>query len=202
MAFAQWYKKSGGVTFTFMGDGAINQGTFNEALNLASLYKLPCIFVVENNGVAMGTQVERASAEKDLAKRGSGFDMPCRNVDGNDVDTVIAEFGKAVERGRAGEGPSYLVANTYRFRGHSMSDAMKYRTKEEAERAKLRDPINLYEGRLREKSLISEAQIEQMQEEVAEEIAAAVAQADADPHPALEDRFEDMLAEKYPYQPK
>jgi pyruvate dehydrogenase E1 component alpha subunit len=202
MAFAQWYKKTGGVTFTFMGDGAINQGTHNEALNLASLYKLPVIFVVENNGVAMGTQIERHSAEKDLAERGCGYNMPHRNVDGNDVDTVIAEFGKALERGRAGEGPTYLSANTYRFRGHSMSDAMKYRTKEEAERAKLRDPISLYEGRLREKGLITDAQIEQMQEEIAEQINAAVAQADADPHPALEDRFEDILVEKYPYQPE
>ena len=202
MAFAQWYKKTGGVTFTFMGDGAINQGTHNEALNLASLYKLPCIFVVENNGVAMGTQIERHSAEKDLAERGCGYNMPHRNVDGNDIDTVIAEFGKAVERGRAGEGPSYLVANTYRFRGHSMSDAMKYRTKDEMEQAKLRDPISLYEVRLREKGLLTEEQIEQMQEEISAEINAAVQQADADPHPPLEDRFEDILAEKYPYQPK
>ena len=85
--------------------------------------KVPCIYVVENNGVAMGTQVERSSAEKDLAKRAAGFAMPHYHVDGNDVDTVIAEFGKAVERGRSGEGPSYIVADTYRFRGHSMSDA-------------------------------------------------------------------------------
>src|SRR3984957_16417422 len=201
-AFAQWYKKTGGVTFCFMGDGAVNQGTHNEALNLASLMKLPVIWVVENNGVAMGTQVDRHSADKDLADRGSGYNMPHRNVDGNDVDTVIAEFGKAVERARAGEGPSYLVANTYRFRGHSMSDAMKYRTKEEMEKAKQRDPISLYEVRLREKNLISEEQIEQLQEEVSEEIAEAVRQADEDPHPPVEDRFNDVLAEKYPYQPK
>jgi len=122
LSFAQHYQKTGGVTFTFMGDGAVNQGTHNESLNLASLYKLPCIFVVENNGVAMGTQVERSSAEKDLAERGSGYNMPHWNVDGNDVDTVIREFGKAVERARRGDGPSYIVANTYRFRGHSMSD--------------------------------------------------------------------------------
>jgi pyruvate dehydrogenase E1 component alpha subunit len=202
LAFAQAYKKTGGVTFCFMGDGAVNQGTHNEALNLASLLKLPVIWVVENNGVAMGTQVDRHSAEKDLAERGSGYNMPHRNVDGNDVDTVITEFGKAAERARAGEGPSYLVANTYRFRGHSMSDAMKYRTKEEMERAKQRDPISLYEGRLREKGLISDEQIEQLQEEVAEEIAEGVRQADADPHPPLEDRFNDVLAEKYPFQPK
>src|SRR6202050_4674382 len=127
MAFAQWYKRTGGATFCFMGDGALNQGTLNESLNLASLYKLPCIFIVENNGIAMGTQVERSSAEKDLTKRGSGYAMPNYAVDGNDLDTVIAEFGKAVERARRGDGPSYIVANTYRFRGHSMSDPMNYR---------------------------------------------------------------------------
>ncbi len=197
-AFTQKYKKTGGVTFIFLGDGAIEQGTFNESLNLASLLKLPAIFVVENNGMAMGTQVARHSAEKDLALRGSGFAMPYRNVDGNDVDTIIEEFGEAVERGRSGQGPSYLVANTYRFRGHSMSDAMVYRSKEEAERARLRDPISLFEARLRQQNLISEAQIEQMQEAVANEVNEATAQADADPFPALEDRFDDVLAEKYP----
>ena len=202
MAFAQKYKKTGGVTFCFMGDGAINQGTFNEALNLASLYKCPVIYVVENNGVAMGTQVERHSAEKELYKRGCGFNMPHRNVDGNDVDTVIKEFGEAMERGRNGEGPTYLVANTYRFRGHSMSDAMKYRTKEEAEKAKLRDPITLYTGRLREQGLITDAQVDEMQESVSGEVAEAFTQADADPHPPLEDRFNDALAETYPYLPK
>src|SRR5208282_4389684 len=132
MAFAQQYKKTGGVTFCIMGDGAINQGTHNEALNLASLLKLPCIFVVENNGVAMGTQVERSSAEKDLAQRASGYAMPHYSIDGNDLDVVIAEFSKARERARQGKGPSYLVANTYRFRGHSMSDPLKYRSREEA----------------------------------------------------------------------
>jgi len=201
-AFSQWYKKNGGVTFCFFGDGAINQGTFLESMNLASLWKLPVIYVVENNGVAMGTQVERHSAERDLAKRGLGFNMPCFNMDGNDVDTVIAEFTKAVERGRAGEGPTFISANTYRFRGHSMSDAMKYRTKEEAEKAKLRDPITLYEVRLRENGSISDEQIEAMQEEVSDDVSEAVTQADADPHPVLEDRFNDALAESYPYQPK
>ncbi len=201
-AFAQWYKKTGGVTFCFMGDGAINQGTFNEALNMASLYKVPCIYIVENNGVAMGTQVERSSAEKDLALRAAGFSMPHYHVDGNDVDTVIADFGKAVDRARNGGGPTYIVADTYRFRGHSMSDAMKYRTKEEAEKAKARDPISLYEMRLLEKKLITQDQIEQIQEEVADQVNEAVRQADEDPHPALESRFEDALAETYPYQPK
>ena len=201
-AFAQWYKKTGGVTFCFMGDGAINQGTYNEALNMASLYKVPCIYVVENNGVAMGTQVERSSAEKDLAKRAAGFAMPYYHVDGNDVDAVIEGFGKAVELGRSGGGPTFISADTYRFRGHSMSDAMKYRSKEEAEKAKARDPISLYEARLREKKLITDEQVDQLNEEVAEAVNEAVRQADEDPHPPLEARFEDALVEKYPYQPK
>jgi pyruvate dehydrogenase E1 component alpha subunit len=201
-AFAQMYKKTGGVTYCLFGDGAINQGTFNESLNLASLYKVPAIFIVENNGVAMGTQVERASAEKDLAKRGSGFNMPFKNVDGNDIDTVIREMTEAAERGRRGEGPTFLVANTYRFRGHSMSDPLKYRTKEEMERAKLRDPISLYEKRLREKNLINDDQLEAIQGEVTAIVNEAVRLAQEDPHPPLEDRFNDILAEQYPYQPE
>jgi pyruvate dehydrogenase E1 component alpha subunit len=199
-AFAQQYKKTGGVTFCIFGDGAINQGTFNEALNMASLMKVPAIFVVENNGVAMGTQVARSSAEQDLADRACGYNMPHRNVDGNDVDVVISEMGKAAEHARKGQGPSFLVANTYRFRGHSMSDAMKYRTKEEMEQARQRDPISLYEVRLREKGILSDEQIDAMQEEVTKVVNDAVAQADADPHPPLEARFNDILAETYPFQ--
>jgi pyruvate dehydrogenase E1 component alpha subunit len=202
MAFSQAYRKTGGATYTLFGDGAINQGTHNEALNLAGLYKLPCIFIVENNGMAMGTQVERSSAEPDLAKRGAAYGMPAWNIDGNDIDTVIAELGKALHRARAGEGPSYVVANTYRFRGHSMSDPMKYRSKEEADRARQRDPITLYQDRLQQRGLLTDEQIERMTEEVAEEINQAAAQADADPNPQPDDRFSDVLAEQYPYLPR
>jgi pyruvate dehydrogenase E1 component alpha subunit len=201
MAFAQQYKKSGGVTYCLFGDGAINQGTFNEALNMASLLKVPAIFIVENNGVAMGTQVERSSAEKDLAMRGSGYAMPHYHVDGNDVDTVIAEMTKAADRCRRGEGPSYIVADTYRFRGHSMSDPLKYRTKEEAEKARLRDPNSLYEKRLRDKGLLTDQQFADLEESVSEEISKAFDQAEADPNPPLESRFEDALSEKYPFDP-
>ncbi len=202
LAFAQMYKKTGGVTYCLFGDGAINQGTFNESLNMASLMKVPAIFVVENNGVAMGTQVERSSAEKDLAQRGCGFNMPHRHVDGNDVDAVMREFGEAADRARSGKGPTFLIADTFRFRGHSTSDPLKYRTKEETERAKLRDPILLYSELLRGKGLISDKQIEGMEEEVAQQVEDAIAQAEADPIPPLEDRFNDVLAEQYPYQPK
>ena len=187
-AFAQQYKKTGGVTFCLFGDGAINQGTFNEALNMASLLKVPAIFIVENNGVAMGTQVERHSAEKDLAKRGCGFNMPHYNVDGNDVDIVITEFGEAADRARRGEGPSYIVANTYRFRGHSMSDPMKYRTKEEAEKAKPATRSPLYESRLTREGCSPTSSSRRWRKRSSAEVAeAAIEQADADPHPPLED---------------
>ncbi|MGA2500607.1 MAG: thiamine pyrophosphate-dependent enzyme [Tepidisphaeraceae bacterium] len=199
-AFAQKYKKTGGVTFCLFGDGAVNQGTHNEALNMASLYKVPCVFIVENNQMAMGTQVERHSAETDLAHRAAGYNMPFKDIDGNDVDVVIREIGLAAERGRSDEGPSYIVANTYRFRGHSMSDAMKYRTKEELERAKQRDPISIYEARLREKGLLDDGQSREMHDEVAQVIDQAARQADADPQPALEERFNDILSETYPLQ--
>ncbi len=202
-AFAQQYKKTGGFTVCLFGDGAVNQGTHNESLNLASLWKLPIIFMVENNGVAMGTEVHRHSAEHDLAKRGLGYAMPTINVDGNDVDIFIRDVGQAVERCRKGEGPTYISANTFRFRGHSMSDSMAtYRTKEQQEKARSRDPIQLYAERLLDKGLIQKEQYEAMQEEVAETITKAVEQADQDPNPPLEDRFNDALAEKYPYQPE
>ncbi|HYE17387.1 MAG TPA: thiamine pyrophosphate-dependent enzyme [Tepidisphaeraceae bacterium] len=207
-AFAQKYKKTGGVTYCLFGDGAVNQGTFLESLNMASLHKVPAIFIVENNGVAMGTQVERSSAEKDLAMRGSGYNMPHYHVDGNDVDTVIAEMTKAGDRARKGEGPTFIVADTHRFRGHSMSDPMKYRKDKEGkllpefENAKLRDPISLYTQRLLQAGLLTQGQIDQIETETAAQVDEAVRLADADPHPALEERFEDALAETYPYQPK
>jgi len=199
-AFACWYKKTGGVCFILFGDGAINQGTFNEAMNLASLMKLPCIFICENNLMAMGTHVNRSSAERDLAKRGSGYNMPFRNVDGNDLDTMIAELTQAADRARRGDGPSYLVANTFRFRGHSMSDAMKYRTREDQDKAKERDPIVLYERRLRDRKLIDDATVAKLDEQVRAIADEAVKFADASAHPELSELYTDILAEQYPFE--
>jgi pyruvate dehydrogenase E1 component alpha subunit len=199
-AFTAMYKKTGGICFTLFGDGAINQGTFNETLNLASLWNLPVIFIVENNGVAMGTQVERSSAEKDLAKRGLGYAMPTMNLDGNDIDKVIEVIGQTAERARKGEGPSYIVANTYRFRGHSMSDPLKYRSKEEAEAARQRDPITLYEKRLRDRKLIDDEWVEQTETEVRQIVDEAVKFADQSPHPETQEMYTDTLAEQYPLQ--
>ena len=199
-ALACMYKKTGGVCYTLFGDGAVNQGTFNETLNLASLWKLPALFIVENNGVAMGTQVERHSAEKDLAKRGLGFNLPTLNMDGNDLDTVIETVGAAAERARKGQGPTYISANTYRFRGHSMSDPLKYRSKEEAEAARQRDPITLYEKRLRERKMIDDEWMEQTEAEVKQIVDDAVKFADQSPHPEKSEMYTDILSEKYPLQ--
>jgi len=196
LAFAAWYKATGGVCFNLLGDGAVNQGTHNESLNIASLMKLPCIFIVENNGMAMGTQVARHSAEKDLAQRGCGYAMPTRNVDGNDVDAVIAAVGEAADRARAGNGPGYLVANTYRFRGHSMSDPLKYRTKEETERARQRDPILLYEKRLRARGILDDQALENMQNEINAIVNEAVQFAEHSPHPQLDELYKDVYSGK------
>jgi pyruvate dehydrogenase E1 component alpha subunit len=199
-AFACKYKQTGGVCFTLFGDGALNQGAFAESMNLAGLWKLPCIFIVENNGVAMGTQVARSSAEKDLANRGSGFGMPHRNVDGNDLEAVVAAAGEAAARGRAGEGPSFLAMSTYRFRGHSMSDPQKYRTKEDLERARQRDPIAMWEKKLRARGIIDDASVHQIEQEVNDIVNDAVKFADSSPHPDPGELYTDVLAEKYPLQ--
>ncbi|HQY87951.1 MAG TPA: thiamine pyrophosphate-dependent enzyme, partial [Tepidisphaeraceae bacterium] len=201
-AFTQNYKKNGGATVCLFGDGALNQGTFNESLNMASLWKLPVVFIVENNGVAMGTQVERHSAERDLAKRGSGFNMPFYNVDGMDLDTVIEAVGEAFARCRASDGPTFLCINSYRYRGHSMSDPMKYRSKEDQEKWKKRDPIVLYSDRLKAKKLIDDKAFDAIQDAVNVEVEEAIKQADADPQPPVENRFDDILAETYPFDGK
>lgn len=199
-AFTAKYKNTGGCNFTLFGDGAINQGAHNEALNMASLMKLPVIFMIENNGMAMGTQVERHSAERDLAKRGSGYNMPFFNVDANDLDVVIEVLTEATERARKGEGPTYLSMNTYRFRGHSMSDPLKYRTKDEFEKAKLRDPITLYASRLKEKGVLTEKVEEEMDADCRNIVDDAVKFAIESPEPDISELYTDVLVEKYPYK--
>lgn len=198
LAFACRYRGNGGVAFTLFGDGALNQGSFAESMNLASLWKLPCIFICENNGMAMGTHVRRSSAESDLSKRGLGFAMPCRNVNGNKLDEVIEALGDACKRARSGEGPSYLVMNTYRFRGHSMSDPLKYRTRDELERARQQDPIVLYREQLRKAGLVNDEMLEDMEQQIAAEVDEAVQFANSSPHPEPQALFTDVLVEKYP----
>jgi pyruvate dehydrogenase E1 component alpha subunit len=142
LAFANKYRKDGKVCLTYFGDGAANQGQVYESFNMASLWKLPVVFIIENNQYAMGTSVQRSSAETHLHKRGIAFAIPGEEVDGMDVVAVREAGKRAVEHARAGNGPFLLEMKTYRYRGHSMSDPAKYRTKEEVDEFKAkRDPI-------------------------------------------------------------
>ncbi|HYF23219.1 MAG TPA: pyruvate dehydrogenase (acetyl-transferring) E1 component subunit alpha, partial [Caulobacteraceae bacterium] len=144
LAFADRYKDNGNVSFTYFGDGAANQGQVYESFNMAQLWKLPVVYVIENNQYAMGTSIQRASATTELYMRGASFGIPGEAVDGMDVYAVREAGAKAAEHARSGRGPYILEMKTYRYRGHSMSDPAKYRTKEEVDEVKkTRDPIDL-----------------------------------------------------------
>jgi pyruvate dehydrogenase E1 component alpha subunit len=141
MAFGDKYFDRDNVTLCFMGDGAVRQGSLHETLNLAMLWKLPVVFVVENNGYAMGTSVKRTANHTDIWKLGLGYEMPCGPVDGMDPIKAAEALDEAIKRARNGEGPTFLEMKTYRYRGHSMSDAQKYRTKDEVNEYRKIDPI-------------------------------------------------------------
>ena len=203
---SQWYKKTGGRNLLpSWGTAAINQGTFNESLQPRQPADQASRHLHRRKQRRSHGNPGRAiqPPKNDLVKqRGSGFAMPNYAVDGNDLDVIVAEFSKAKERAVTGEGPSYIVANTFRFRGHSMSDPLKYRTKEEHEKAKLRDPITLYADRLKSAGLVNDEQLQEIEQSVAQEVDQATKQADADPFPDLDARFDDVLTEKYPFEPE
>jgi pyruvate dehydrogenase E1 component alpha subunit len=197
-AFAFQYRGNMGCSFILLGDGALNQGAVHESLNLAALHKLPAIFVVEDNGIALGTRVERHRGDPDLTKLGLACGIPSQSVDGNDVDEVVAIVTQAVQRARAGEGPSFLVARTFRLRAFAMSDPMKYRTREEMRLASQREPISVYSRRLTERGWLNEFELEQLWEEATALARDAVKFADESPDPMLESRFKDVFAGQYP----
>jgi pyruvate dehydrogenase E1 component alpha subunit len=142
LAFADKFNGSDAVTLCFMGDGAVRQGSLHETFNLAMLWKLPVVFICENNGYAMGTSVERTANHSDIWKLGLGYEMPCGPVDGMDILAMRDAVKIAVDRARKGEGPTFLEAKTYRYKGHSMSDAQQYRTKDEVKEYQKIDPLN------------------------------------------------------------
>jgi pyruvate dehydrogenase E1 component alpha subunit len=203
-AFACRYRNTGGVCFVIFGDGATNQGALHEALNLASLMKLPAVFICEDNGIALGTSIDRHSADPDLVKRGAGCDMPARGFDGNDLDEVIRHVSEAADRARAGCGPTLLVARTYRLRGFMMSDPMKYRRTPdgqwlpEVEEALRRDPIRRYAERLTETGLLDRTTFDRLRQDVTDEVEGGVSFAERSPDPGVNERFADVLAEQYP----
>jgi pyruvate dehydrogenase E1 component alpha subunit len=196
-AFAIKYQGGDQVVVCYFGDGSVPQGEFHESMNLAALWKLPVIYLCENNRYAMGTSVERALAETEIWKFGRAYNMACEPVDGMDVLAVREVVGRAVERARKDGSPSLIEARTYRFRGHSMRDpaGAVYRTKEEVEREKLRDPIALFRDRVLREGALTEADVQAIEKDVNDLIDEAVAFADASPEPPVEWLLTDIFKE-------
>ena len=182
------------ITGCFFGEGAVVEGEFHESMNLAALWRLPVLFLCENNLYAMGTAVERSQAQLDLSLRAQGYGVPSESVDGMDVLAVRAAARRGVEAVRGGGGPYLVEFRTYRFRAHSMADPDLYRTKEEIEEWQKRDPIRLFAAVLREQGLLEDADVEELERSVAEEIDAAVAEAEAAPWEPVGDLLKDVYA--------
>jgi len=187
LAFANSYRENDNVCFTYFGDGAANQGQVYESFNMARLWKLPVVYIIENNKYAMGTSVERSSSTTDLSQRGRSFDIPGEQVDGMDVRAVHAAGKRATEYVRAGNGPMILEMITYRYRGHSMSDPAKYRSREEVQKIRTeRDPIELVRNRLMESEQASEDELKNIDKEIRNIVneAAEFAQEAPEPDPS------------------
>jgi pyruvate dehydrogenase E1 component alpha subunit len=197
VAFAIKYRGGDQVIICFMGEAAVNNGAFHESLNMAGLWKLPVVYVIENNRYGMGTAVERASSIKDLYRRGDTYDMANAEVDGQDVFAVRDALADAIARARADYAPTLLEIKTYRFMGHSMSDAVSgtYRTKEELEEYRKRDPINLLESKMKAAGEITDVDVTAMEKEIAVVVQDAWDFADASPEPPIEALYEDVLVE-------
>jgi pyruvate dehydrogenase E1 component alpha subunit len=195
LAFANKYRGNNAVTFTYFGDGAANQGQVYESFNMAELWKLPVIYVIENNEYAMGTSVARSSAVSDFSKRGASFDIPGVKVDGMDVEAVQNAGLEALEHCRSGKGPIILEMKTYRYRGHSMSDPAKYRPREEVtEVREKRDPIEHFGKKLIERGVVNEEDLKQMDAVVKAQVVAAAEFATESPEPALSELYTDVYA--------
>ncbi|MBF0282036.1 MAG: pyruvate dehydrogenase (acetyl-transferring) E1 component subunit alpha [Zetaproteobacteria bacterium] len=203
-AFASKYKDDGRVTLCFMGDGAINQGAVYESFNMAALWKLPIVFVVENNQYAMGTSLERASSETHLFKRGISFKIPGMRIDGMDVLETERRMSEAIEHARSGQGPMLVEAVTYRYRGHSMSDPATYRTRQEVDEWRSgRDPIARLQGQMIEAGLANDEDFKQRDKDIKKEVAEIAKAAEAMPEPDASelytDIYNDLIEHAYPY---
>ena len=200
LAFADKYNGSDAVTLCFMGDGAVRQGSLHETFNLAMLWKLPVVFIVENNGYAMGTSVERTANHSEIWKLGLGYEMPCGPADGMDIFAMRDAVKKAVDRARKGDGPTFIEAKTYRYKGHSMSDAQHYRTKDEVKEYQKIDPINTTLDVIMKNNFATEKEISKIQEDVKNIIAEAVEFAENSPFPTEEDLYESVYEQSdYPF---
>ena len=200
IAFAEQYKGTDNLCITYLGDGAARQGAFHEALNLAMTMKLPMIIAIENNGYAMGTSVSRTSNVTDLSQLGKAYEMPSESVDAMNVENVHHAVARAAERARKGNGPTLLEFRTYRYKGHSMSDPAKYRTKEELAEYKKLDPIEQVRNILVKKK-VSENDLSKIGDKVKSIVADSVKFAEESDFPKAEDAFEYVyVQEDYPFE--
>ena len=195
LAFAHNYKQDGGISFTYFGDGAINQGQVYEAFNMASLWKLPIIYIIENNKYAMGTSVERASATTDLYKRGENFGIPGYSIDGMDIFAIIDAAKMAVGHVKAGKGPILLEMKSYRYRGHSMSDPGDYRTKEEVQNVKdTNDCLSNMKSHLLSEKIATEQECKMHDKEIQVIIKEAISFADNSDLPLESELYTDVYS--------
>jgi len=199
IAFAEKYKKTGNVCFTSFGDGAARQGALHETFNMAMKWMLPCIFIIENNNYAMGTSVERTTNVLELNEIGNSYRMPSEAVDGMKVEAVHEAIKRASDRARKGGGPTLLDIRTYRYKGHSMSDPQKYRTKEEVEEYKNEDPIEKVLKTIIDNEFASQTQINKIQEKVKALVEESVEFAENGPNPIADELYDDVYSSEYPF---
>lgn len=200
IAFAEQYKGTDAVNVCYMGDGAVRQGALHETFNMAMLWKLPVVFVVENNYYAMGTSLERTTNLLDIYKMGSAYDMPSKWVDGMSCEAVHEAMQEAVDRARKGDGPTFLEIRTYRYRGHSMSDPAKYRTKEEVEDYRSRDPIAEVRATILSKKFAKESDLNAIDAAIEASVAEAVEFAEQSPWPEVHELYTDVYQQSdYPF---
>jgi pyruvate dehydrogenase E1 component alpha subunit len=200
LAFAEKYKKTGNLSICYFGDGAVRQGALHETFNMAMLWKLPVIFVVENNGYAMGTSVSRTSNVTDLYTIGEAYDMPSEPVDAMNVELVHEAVSRAAARARAGEGPTFLEFRTYRYRGHSMSDPQKYRSKDEVEAYKDRDPIEQVKHTILTNNILTQSDLDKIDEKIKVLVQESVEFAEVSPFPDKSEAYKDVYVEEnYPF---
>ncbi|MEO5681062.1 MAG: pyruvate dehydrogenase (acetyl-transferring) E1 component subunit alpha [Chitinophagaceae bacterium] len=200
LAFAEKYKGTDNVSLTFFGDGAARQGMVNEVFNIAMTWKLPVIFICENNNYAMGTSVERTSNVHDIYKLADAFEMPADSVDGMSCEAVHEAVARAVKRGREGGGPTLLEIKTYRYKGHSISDPQKYRTKEEVEEYKQRDPLVQVQATILKNKFATQAELDAISKRIEDVVVESVKFAEESPWPNDDELLKDVYVDQnYPF---
>ncbi len=193
LALSHQYKEEAQIAACFLGEGATNIGTFFAGLNMAAVWKLPLLIVVENNRYGMGTAVERASAVVNISEKACAFNIPAVQIDGDDVIKVRDAVHEMAEKARRGEGPQLIEAVTYRYRGHSMGDPQRYRTKEEVEQAKKLDPIMRFREHIQKEGLVTKEDLDRIERQVEDEVNAAVEFAETSAEPGEKEMYEDVV---------